>query len=452
MLGQRFVQAGDTRAHGRLHFFKERHVPRKHRKGLMHVAGPEAEHAISGLQALTDLQRQSFPVRLRMHALMPVPSGGIHHGFPAYPGDRRLAGRIDVRDKDQIRVLKCGPELLLEGLGARVPVRLEHDQHPVPAGAAGCSQRGTHLGGMMTVIVHEHVTIAPVLDLEPAAGTTETLEGLGNPRERDADLHGKRDCSQCVAHVVPARHIQSDGPEGFTSAQHPEMGLEILGVHIVKPVEGRVGTAVGNRPRMHRAGAGRVWIIRAENDLAPGLADELRKHAFNRLQVPVMVEVFLLDVQNNRMLGPVQHEGAIALVALRHKIFPCRIPVRVGPKNGNFRAHIMRGTHPPHTQHMGRHSRGCGLSVHPGHHHAAPALHKGRQRISPTHHPLATVHCRPVIPVRTPNRRRVNHQFRLGHSGGLVRTVKLESQPLQALHFHRADFVTPAHTVPECQK
>ncbi len=71
------------------------------------------------------------------------------------PGNRRLAGRIDVGEHDDVGQRERGAEVVEQIARARVPVRLEHGDEPRRAPVARRAQHRRNLRRMMAVVVDD---------------------------------------------------------------------------------------------------------------------------------------------------------------------------------------------------------------------------------------------------------------------------------------------------------
>ncbi len=63
-----------------------------------------------------------------------------------------------------------------------------------------------------------------------------------------------------------------------------------------------LGETVGNRLLMRFANSRGVRIVGAKENRAFGAGEQLAKDRLDRREVPVEIEMFLLDVQNERVL------------------------------------------------------------------------------------------------------------------------------------------------------
>ena len=116
-------------------------------------------------------------------------------------------------------------------------------------------------------------------------------------------------------------------------------------------------------------------IVRAIKHEAGCLIEELGKDRFDRGDVRIKIEMFLLDVQDEGMFRFEKAQGAVALIAFRDEIFAARIPVRVRAEDRNLRADVMRRMAPALAQNVRRHRGSRGLAMHAGDDDSAFARH-----------------------------------------------------------------------------
>ncbi len=363
--------------------------------------------------------------------------------------DRRLARGVNIGHEDRGGIVKRAAELVLQRLRPRVAVRLKHDDDALAAGVLRGGERRADFARMMRVIVDHHVAIGAELDLEPPARAAKRLERLRDFRERHAELRGERDDRKRVAHIVPAGDVERDRAERLAVFQRAEMRLEILRVQVVETIYGAGALAVRDRARVRRAEARGVHVVGAIEDVSLGLREQLLEGALDRGEVLVIVEMLLLDVEDDRVLGMVEGDRAVALVALGDHVFAVGIPVRIRAEDRNFRADIVRRMQARVAQDVGRHRGRRGLAVHAGDDDAALAVHDRGERIRAAHHLFAEAQRVVVVGIAGPNRGRIDDDVRVRHALRVARHRELEPEPLQAHDLAVAHFVAAADLVPE---
>ena len=120
-----------------------------------YVTRPEGQEQVTLPERFAEVFHDLVPASKIGNVLMPVFPDPFVHRLPGNARDGLLARRVDVHDDDPVRLVECGEELLEQVLGARVPVGLEHADHPAAERRLGRGQCRADLGGMMAVVVHD---------------------------------------------------------------------------------------------------------------------------------------------------------------------------------------------------------------------------------------------------------------------------------------------------------
>ncbi len=102
-------------------------------------------------------------------------------------------------------------------------------------------------------------------------------------------------------------------------------------------------------------------------------------------QVPVVVQVFPVQVGDDGDLGGEKREGAVGLIGFGYKIFA---PAQdgVGPQTVPDGPHHHGGVQAPGSEDRGGHGGGGGLAVHAGDRHLGMTLHEPGQHFAPAQH------------------------------------------------------------------
>src|SRR5207253_6172876 len=100
--------------------------------------------------------------------------------------------------------------------------------------------------------------------------------------------------------------------------------------------------AVANHAIIRSTYARGVRIVRAKEDFAAGLPDQLVENFLDRGQIRVKVEMFFLYIKYKAVFRVKEGNGPIALVAFGHEKFAAAVPVGVCPKNRDVGADVMR--------------------------------------------------------------------------------------------------------------
>src|ERR1043166_8630346 len=113
----------------------------------------------------------------------------------------------------------------------------------------------------------------------------------------------------------------------------PKRGSKVFQPDIDDAIIGRLVKAIRNCARKRATQPCGILVIDVIKNLAGCLRDQLRENLSNRVEVRIKIQVLLLDIQNERVLGMKKRDGAVALVSFGNEIFAARIPVRVGSEN-----------------------------------------------------------------------------------------------------------------------
>src|SRR5215469_6396381 len=129
-------------------------------------------------------------------------------GIATYTFNWAFAGRIDVRDQNDVGIVETGAEAVKEMGDASKAMRLNHRDQLTGDDCAGCFQNRSDFDRMMTVIVDNGHAI-PLAGLgkaalDPFEVTQRSLQGVVAECHR---FRNRRD-GQRVLYIVPAEHWQ----------------------------------------------------------------------------------------------------------------------------------------------------------------------------------------------------------------------------------------------------
>jgi hypothetical protein len=138
------------------------------------------------------------------------------------PRDLALAGGVDLRHEQHVRVVEGGHELVPEVAGARVAVGLEDDDDPPIVNLARRSQGRADLGRVVSVVVDHVDAVGLALVFEASLDAEEGVERFGGRGEGHVQLQRHRQGRQRVEHVVASRHLHARGAQALAAAAHRE--------------------------------------------------------------------------------------------------------------------------------------------------------------------------------------------------------------------------------------
>src|SRR5438132_89495 len=123
---------------------------------------------------------------------MDVFVAGIANGgrkrFAGHAWDGRFAGRIDIEQHEDVRLIERAAEFIPKVLGAGVAMRLEEHQQSIELAAASRLKRGANLGGVMAVVVHDGDVVNHALDVKAAAYAGKFSEAFADQVSRNVQI------------------------------------------------------------------------------------------------------------------------------------------------------------------------------------------------------------------------------------------------------------------------
>jgi hypothetical protein len=128
---------------------------------------------------------------------------------------------------------------------------------------------------MVSIIVDDEKIRRSEKRLEATAGSAERFECFGADGKIESELGGERECGARIDGIVLAGNVQGDAYKFLVTAAKSKNGTEVGGAKIAQGV--MTGLAIGDGVGETVADAPRAFVIRAVNDLAGGLAQQLRE-------------------------------------------------------------------------------------------------------------------------------------------------------------------------------
>src|SRR5438477_1198416 len=211
-------------------------------------------------------------------------------------------------------------------------MRLKHRQHALASDRFCRFQGRFDFSRMMSVIIDQQKTRAVVFNFKAPPRVLEFRQRLGDFFKRNAKLSRERDDAERVTNVVLTRNIQNGFAEFFFAAINRKRGREIAEVDISAAIISILRQPVANHAIIRSTYARGVWLVDTIKDFACRVPDQFNKNFLNRGQIGVKVEMLLLYIKYQGMLGMKQGDRAITFVAFSHEKFAARVPVRVGPE------------------------------------------------------------------------------------------------------------------------
>src|SRR5687768_8895905 len=140
------------------------------RAELAHIApGAQRQHQVARPRDLAEVIDDAIPVAAEIRDVaVAMRADAAREVLGSDAGDGWLSRTVDVHEKQHVRLVEGGQELLAQMHGACVPVRLEHGDDPAIEPGLGGGKGRADLGGVMAVVVHHGDTPRATENLEPA--------------------------------------------------------------------------------------------------------------------------------------------------------------------------------------------------------------------------------------------------------------------------------------------
>ena len=316
-------------------------------------------------------------------------------GIGIDPFDRRFAGRIDRGGIDHVGVVEGGLEVVHVIAQAGEAVRLDHGDDP--AGPHPFARGGQHRADFHRVVAivvdHGHaIDLAHLGEapLDPGELGEAGLDDTVGTAHLGRDAHrGER-----VLDVVAARHRQLDPLDpAVRSVAFADHRVEAVAAgerdDILAPDVGLGGKAIGHHAAIAHLGDHRLdfGVIDAQHRAAieRHVFDEFDEGLLDRFEIAVVIEVFRIDVGDDRDRAVEPQERTVALVRLDHHPFAGAEP-GVGAVGVDDPAVDHGRIDPAGIEQRGDHAGGGGLAVGPGHRDGPLEAHQFGQHFRAADH------------------------------------------------------------------
>ena len=232
------------------------------------------------------------------------------------PGERLLAGTIDIEHENLICGVEGHTEFPGQSLCPRIQVGLEDDDTSGsgccrPTGGillydgAHCRQRGPNLGRMMRVVIKDPYPVGGTHQFESAAHALESGQAVEHIDDGCAGLGGSQDRRQRVQSHVPTGNRKPHGPRLGLARQQDvrhRAGAVLFPTHQGSgQVVGRIAAVAQHPDPQGRNAFGkrdRTRIVGAHHQRSPGPEpiDEGVEHRGVGLRTTEEVEVIGFDI------------------------------------------------------------------------------------------------------------------------------------------------------------
>src|SRR3990172_7267659 len=325
--------------------------------------------------------RDRVPVGEKSRVLVPVPLDAFVDGPAAHAGYGLLAGGVDVHNDDRIGLVEGRKELIKKVLRPRIPVRLEHRDHPA-AGSGLCGgERGPDLRRVMAVIVDDGDPVDLALDLEAALHAAETPERGTDYLDVDVELPRHGDRGETVIDIVYPGDGKLEPAEVPAAVRDPEPRSKRSERNILRLIVGLGAHPVRQIPLLNK-GDQRLDMLFVEAEYGDAVerdfVDEQKERVLDLVDVLVVIEVFRVDVRHHGDGRRQLEKAPVALVRFGNEEFALS-ELGIRAEAVQLAADDDRGVYVACRKHRGHH-RGRGrLAVRAGNGHPVLEPHELRE-------------------------------------------------------------------------
>src|SRR5258706_2262030 len=117
--------------------------------------------------------------------LVPGFANGAQKRFTRHAWDGRFAGRIDIEQHENIRLIERAAEFIPKVLSAGVAMRLKEHEQAIELAAAGGFERGADLDRVMTIVIDHGDVIYRALDVKAAPHAGKFNEAFADKATRN---------------------------------------------------------------------------------------------------------------------------------------------------------------------------------------------------------------------------------------------------------------------------
>src|SRR6266850_5168504 len=135
-------------------------------------------------------------------------ANGARKRFTRHAWDGRFAGRIDIEQHENIRLIERAAEFIPKVLSAGVAMRLKEYEEAIELAASGSFECGADLDRVMTVVIDYGDVVNYTLDVKAAAHAGKFDEAFADQVSRNAYVQRDRRGGRCVADIVHARRMR----------------------------------------------------------------------------------------------------------------------------------------------------------------------------------------------------------------------------------------------------
>src|SRR5574344_1600872 len=282
-------------------------------------------HEVAALQVLLEnfdcvFLRTGDEMRIAVPALF----RGIDDELARNSRNGLFAGLVNFADEEFVAVRERGAESFILIAGARIKMRLEHDDDAlVRELVAGTGEsRGGFRRVVRIVIIDEHALFGADV-FKAAMDARKFSKDLAHRIERNALLVRKRDSRGRIQHIVAARNLEREFADGLSGLEHFKAGNSVHIAKVFNAVHRLTVESVSHdgfhETRKHGLD---IRIIEADDNLSVkrNFVRKSDKGVLDFFDVAVSIEVIRVDVRDDRGRGHHREEAAVEFIAFRDEI------------------------------------------------------------------------------------------------------------------------------------
>src|ERR1700716_1400240 len=132
---------------------------------------------------------------------------------------------------------------------------------------------------------------------------------------------------------MPSRYAKIDLTKSNIPMPSLEAGTEVGRDDLIETIDSAANFSVTDRIGEILAQSSSMEVICTIKDITANLGNEIAKHAIDRREIRIVIQMLKLNVENDRVFGLVKPKRPITLVPFRYEVLSIRIPMRVGAEN-----------------------------------------------------------------------------------------------------------------------
>src|SRR5579862_6695744 len=153
----------------------------------------------------------------------------LGEGFRRYAFDRRFRRGVDVHEIYGIGLMEGAREIVHQGRGAGVAMRLEEHVNVAETAGAGGGERRSDFSGMVAVIVDHGDARDGAAHLKAAVDSGESGEGFANGVRRDFEFQAHGGGRGRIEDVMRAGNVQAETAQILAAQSEMKFARHVAG-------------------------------------------------------------------------------------------------------------------------------------------------------------------------------------------------------------------------------